>query len=230
EKGAVDSCEQTASVTVAECKPTCSIQVTPDQVAKKGSVTVDVTGKWDTGGIRVEVTDPKGEPFATLTEFPATLTPTKRGFYNLAGTATNAAGSATSSSQFTVGRVRTPDGPADTPDSRWTARFFGLRIDPDEGPFRESTIRPNGVSERSHLHLDGGIGGGADLEYHFNPRVGLAGSVLYAPLESELFFDLDDEWESDEDDISFLAFLIGPNFHLTPDKKVDFYIGLFAGV
>ncbi len=114
--------------------------------------------------------------------------------------------------------------------SRWTARFFGVRVDPDEGPFRESTIRPNGVSERSHLHLHGGAGAGVELEYHFNPRIGLAASAIYAPLGSELFFDLDDEWESAEDDVSFLSFLIGPNFHLTPEKKADLYLGLFVGL
>lgn len=226
--GAVDSCQQTASVTVADCKPSCDIRVSPPQVDKKETVTVDVSGKWDAGGISVEVTDPKGQPFATLTEFPATLTPKKRGVYKLSGTATNAAGTAGCEAEFTVGRAPgTRSARGD--DSRWTARFFGLRLDPDDGSISESLIRPDGVSERSHLNLDGGVGGGAGLEYHFNPRIGLEGSLLYVPLESELFFDLDDEWESAEDDVEMLAFLIGPNFHLTPDKKVDFYIGLFVG-
>ena len=220
EAGDIDSCQETASVEVPDCKPSCAIRVTPGEVSKKESVTVDVTGNWD--AIEVEVTDPKSEPFAKLTDFPATVTPTKNGIYKLSGTATNAAGSASCTAEFTV---------APKPrDSNWTARFFGVRIDPDEGPFNESRIRPNGVSERSHLHLDGGAGAGVELEYHFNPRIGLAASAIFANLESELFFDLDDEWESDEDDISFLSFLVGPNFHLTPDKKADVYLGLFVGL
>lgn len=220
-EGDADTCEETASVMVKDCEPelSCSIQVDPSQVSRRESVTVNATSE-GAESLTVEVTDPKGDSFATLTDFPATLNPKKTGVYQLDGTASNGGDSASCSAEFTVA--------AD--DSRWTARFFGLRVDPDEGPLRESTIRPDGVSERSHLHLDGAPGAGAELEYHFNDRVGLAGSVLVAALGSELFFDLDDEWESDEDDISFLAFLIGPNFHLTPDKKADVYFGLFAGL
>ncbi|MEM7350028.1 MAG: outer membrane beta-barrel protein [Acidobacteriota bacterium] len=218
-EGAVDSCEQKATVKVDECKPHCALEVSPTEVQRKENVTIDVSGKWDSGGIKVDVTDPKGN-VTTLTDFPATMTPRKRGVYQVMGTATNSAGEASCKSQFEVVK----------PESAWTARFFGLKLNPDDESIFASSLRPNGVSERTKVALDGGEGGGVGLEYHFNPRVGLEGSVLFAQLGSKFILDLDNDWEQDEDDSSFLAFVIGPNFHLTPDKRVDFYIGPFIGI
>ena len=223
QKSDVDRCSETASVTVAECQPSCSIDVSPSQVRKKESVTVAVTGKWDPNGIRVEVTDPKGASYATLTEFPATVKLTKRGDYTFDGTATNAAGSASCQAQATVGRAETTGG-------KWTARFFGLRLDPDDGKIDRRIVRADGLSERSLFSLESGVGAGAGLEYHFNRRIGLEGSALYVPLGSKFFFDLGIDWAEDDDDVEMLAFLLGPNFHLTPDSRVDFYIGPFVGI
>lgn len=218
-EGAVDTCQQTATVKVAECKPSCDLQVTPTQIQRKESVTIDVSGKWDSGGMKVEVTDPKGE-VSTLTDFPATLTPRKRGVYRVVGTASNSAGEASCEAQFEVVG----------PEVAWTARFFGLQLTTEDDAINQSSLRPNGVSERTRLTLDGGEGAGVGVEYHFNPRIGLEASLLYAQLESQFILDLDSEWEQAEDDSSFLAFVIGPNFHLTPDKRVDFYIGPFVGI
>ena len=127
-------------------------------------------------------------------------------------------------------RAELVDTPVVEAESRWTARFFALRLDPDDGSIDQTRILPSGLSERSVFKLDGGVGGGAGIEYHFNQRIGLEGTVLYVPLGSDFFFDIGVDWAGDSDDVSMLAFLIGPNFHLTPDKKVDFYIGPFIGI
>lgn len=215
--GDVDTCQQTATVKVDECKPSCSINVSPTQVKRGEMVEVAVSGKYD--AIEVELTGPKGQ-VSTLTDFPATVKPRKRGIYTLKGTATNSVGSASCESQFELVK----------PKADWTVRGFGVSVDPDDNAITESLIRPSGVSERSRLTLDRGEGLGVSLERHFNPRIGLEASVMVAQLDSSLFFDLGNDWEEDSADVDMLAFMIGPNFHLTPDKRVDFYIGPFIGL
>jgi len=215
--GDVDSCQQTATVKVDECKPDCSIGVSPTEVKRGETVEVTVSGKYD--DIEVEMTDPKGN-VSTLTDFPAAVQPRKPGIYTLKGTATNSAGSATCDSQFELVK----------PESSWTVRGFGVSFDPDDDAITESLIRPSGVSERSRLTLDRGEGVGVSVERHFNPRVGLEASAMVAQLDSSLFFDLGNDWEEDSADVDMLAFMIGPNFHLTPNKRVDFYIGPFIGL
>ena len=229
--GDTDTCSATAQVDVKDCAVSVTLSADPLEVKRRESIQVDVSGSYDSvsvtfkdkDGEAAEAYDAGGNPISELTA-SGPISFRKPGTYTLEATAQRC------QDLPEVCRKTATGGPVDVEVSgRWTARFFGLRLDPDEGPFRESLIRPDGVRESSHLHLDGGVGVGAGLEYHFNPRIGLEGSLLYVPLETELFFDLDDEWESGEDDMDLLAFLIGPNFHLTPDKKVDFYVGLFVG-
>ena len=85
------------------------------------------------------------------------------------------------------------------------------------------------VNERSDLRLNSGEGLGLSLEYRFNERIGIEGGVDFAQLDSTFMFDLDEAWETDSDDISMLTFLAGLNIHLSPDAKVDFYIGPVLG-
>ncbi len=219
--GDVDTCSESATVEVPDCQVSLALTADPVEIRRGQTVQVGVSGTYD--DVSVAVKDKDGDEVPEVSA-PGEVKFKKAGVYHVEATATrcqNLPGNCPQS-KTEVTTVTVKPG--------WTFRFFGIRMYPDEGPFNEARIRPNGVSERSHLHLDGGVGGGAELEYHFNERVGLAASALYVPWESELFFDLDNDWESDEDDISMLAFLIGPNFHLTPGKKVDVYIGPFVGV
>ncbi len=229
--GAVDSCSETASVDVPDCQASVTMTADPTEVRRKDPIQVDVSGTYDQvrvtfkdeDGNAAEAIDAGGNAISEL-DGSGAISFKKAGTYTLTADASRCDDLPQKCRQTATAEAMVKVKPG------WTARFFGVKLDPDEGPFRENTIRPDGVSERSHLHLDGGIGAGAELEYHFNERIGLAASAIYVPLGSELFFDLDDEWESAEDDISLLAFLVGPNFHLTPDKKVDFYLGLFVGL
>jgi hypothetical protein len=91
-------------------------------------------------------------------------------------------------------------------------------------------LRSDVVEERTKLRFDGGEGLGAGLEYHFNERVGLEGTLIFADIDSSFILDINAEWERDTDSSSTLMFLFGPNFHLTPGRRVDFYLGLFAGL
>ena len=42
-------------------------------------------------------------------------------------------------------------------------------------------------------------------------------------------FDSQTVWEMDDGGMDYLSFTVGPNFHLTPGRKVDFYVGPFVG-
>ena len=230
--GAVDTCSESAEVTVPDCQASVDLSVDPTEVRRKESIQVDVSGTYD--DVTVTFKDKDGDAAQAFDSGGNAISELKGSgavSFKKAGTYTFEAEASRCNDLPQMCRQTATAGPVSVKvKPGWTARFFGVRVDPDEGPFLESSIRPDGVSERSHLHLDGGAGAGVEVEYHFNERIGLAASVIYAALGSELFFDLDDEWESDEDDISFLSFLVGPNFHLTPDKRVDVYLGLFAGL
>jgi hypothetical protein len=219
--GPVDTCSERKTVNVPDCQVSLSLTADPPEIRRGHSVQVGVSGTYDE--VAVTVKDHDGNEVPGLSA-PGTVRFKKAGVYQVEATASrcNDLPDRCRQTKTEVTTVTVKPG--------WTFRFFALRMDPDEGPFQTSTTRPNGVNERTHLHLDGGVGGGAELEYGFNDRIGLAASVLYVPWGSKFFFDLDDEWEAAEDDISMLAFLIGPNFHLTPAKKVDFYLGPFVGV
>ncbi len=227
-EGAVDSCSESARVEVPDCRVSLAMTADPTEVRRNESIQVDVSGTYDQvqvvfkdkDGNAVEAQDAGGNAVSELTGSGA-VSFKKAGTYTMAATASRCNGRCrqTETAETVV-----------TVKPGWTARFFGLRLDPDDGSIHQDTIRPNGVSERSLLTLDSGIGAGAGLEYHFTPRVGLEGSLLYVPLGSIFMFDLDNAWETDDDDSDMLAFLLGPNFHLTPDKKVDLYFGPFVGI
>ncbi len=229
--GAVDSCSESARVEVPDCRVALTMNVDPTVVRRKESIQVDVSGTYDQvqvafkdkSGNAAEAQDAAGNTISELTG-SGTVAFKKAGTYTLAATASHCNDLPDKCRQTATAEAMVTVKPG------WTLRFFGLRLDPDDGAIRQSSIRPDGRSERSVLTLDSGVGAGAGLEYHFTPRVGLEGSLLYVPLGSDFMFDIDADWAMDADDVEMLAFLIGPNFHLTPDKKVDLYFGPFVGV
>ena len=109
-------------------------------------------------------------------------------------------------------------------DSRWTVRGFPLRMDVDDDRFDTD----DGV-ERSSLTTSGGYGVGFNVEYRPNDRFGLEAGLLYSEIDSMLTFDSPTEWLMDHDSSSLLVLTFGPNFHLTPGKRADFYVGPFVG-
>ncbi len=230
--GETDSCSATADIEVADCAVSVDLSVDPAEVRRRESIQVNVSGTYDDvsvtfkdeDGNPVEARNADGNPISELSGSGA-ISFNKAGTYSLEASATRC------NDLPEACRKTATAGPAEVDvRGRWIARFFGIRLDPDDGSIDQSRIRPDGLSERSVLKLASGVGAGAGLEYLFNERVGLEGSVIYVPLGSDFFFDIGVDWAADDDDVDMLAFLIGPNFHLTPDKKADFYIGPFVGI
>ena len=114
------------------------------------------------------------------------------------------------------------------PNPWWTLRGFAGPLQGDD-EVRTAGSRADGTSERTKFQMGNGALLGLGAEYHFNDRVGLEAAVLAGRLDSKFTLDLNNDWATDSQDIDFFAVTVGPNFHLTPDKRVDFYLGPFVG-
>ena len=229
--GEIDTCSASTDLEVKDCSVSVDLAVDPAEVRRREAFQVDVSGTYDDvsvtfkdeDGNPAEAHDADGNPISELND-SGSISFRKAGTYTLEASATRC------DDLPSVCRKTAMAGPVEVDvRGRWIARFFGVRLDPDDGTLAQNRIRPDGLSERSVLSLDSGVGAGAGLEYLFNERFGLEGTVMYVPMGSNFFFDIDVDWAEDDDDFQMLAFMIGPNFHLTPDKNVDFYIGPFIG-
>ncbi len=234
-KTETDTCSETATVDVADCQVSLNVTAEPIEVKRGEDIQVDISGTYDSAKVTFEkdgaAVDAKSgeEMISELTE-SGTISFRKTGTYQLKGSAVSCEGKDKAGNDWP--KVCTKNATAETTVTvkpAWTARFFGLALDPDDITLAQDRIRPDGASERSVLTLDKGQGVGAGLEYHFNDRVGLEASILYAVLDSKLFFDIGSDWAEGNADADLLSVVIGPNFHLTPGKKVDLYIGPFIG-
>lgn len=232
EGGEADTCTETATVVIEPRLPSCEI-VEPTEMVfyRKALFTLNATGEnYDSLSVRFkdaatgQYVDVRGEDrrtYSEVTSFPVSVSIKKAGEYVIEGTASNAQGTEMCEKRITIEKP---------PTSAWTFRGFLAKVDTDDDMLMTTRLRSPLVEERTKLRFDGGEGLGAGLEYHFNDRVGLEGTVIWADLDSSFILDINAEWERDTDSSSTLMFLFGPNFHLTPGKPVDFYIGLFAGL
>jgi len=199
--------------------PSCSITVSPASTTVDTPVEVNVTGTWDS--ITVDVIDESGATVMSVPPpYPSAVTFDKPGAYTLTGTATNeAAETATCEARVVAERV-----------ARWTIRPFVAFLDPTGDRAHTQRVRPDGVVEQSTQSFGAEPGVGISAEYHFSDRLGLEVALIAANLDSRFMFDLDDAWGNAEEDIDFTAVTIGPNFHLTPNRRVDVYAGPFIGL
>lgn len=225
--GAADSCQDSETVEVANCLPDCALEA-PASAARKESFTVSATGYYDSISLQVkneegevvEVRDDAKGRHRSFDALPATFYVKKPGDYTLAATATNDVGSAECTRSITIV-------PGDM--LPWTVRVMGFTLDTDDDQVTRDLIRPDGVHERSILKLDGGTGLGLDIERHLSERVGIQASVEFGDIDAKFEFDLDNDWDMDDQNVSYLAITLGANIHLTPSSRTDFYIGPFVG-
>ncbi len=118
----------------------------------------------------------------------------------------------------------------------WKIRGFLIASDGDAGQFTVVDTAPGGTlalgqaEERTDLKTSAGGGVGLNVEYRANDRIGIEGGLLYWELDSMLSFDSATEWLMAGDSTNVLTITAGLNFHLTPNQKVDFYIGPYIGM
>ena len=209
--GPEPGCEESVELERCKAPPAeCSIAVVESAYSRQG-FDVSITGHKELSlaaagadGVAVEVTSP--------------MTIKSPGVYTFTGTAVNEAGEeATCSAAIDI-------------DARWTLRPFVGRVDVGTNQIAESATLPDGTNERNMFSVEDGQALGLGLEYHISDRVGIEGDLIYGNLDSSFKLDFDNDWEMDTGDISMLTFTVGPNFHFTPDKKVDVFLGPFIGV
>ncbi len=235
------TCSKTAPAITTCPKPECSITA-PIKVKKRQPFEVSMTGN---GLLDLEVKDPKGGTVSLANDaaspFSTEQTYKKKGDYLYSGMVTTEFGdTATCQAKTCVGR-KCPEPPdcegcppkvaerCGAPDSNLTLRAFGARFDSGDEARTITQISPT-LQERTKTQVGNGFGAGASLEYLFSKCVGLEGGLLYGQLDSMYTLDLNELWGMEGDDLGFLAFTLGPNFHLTPNSRVDLYLGPFLAL
>ncbi len=109
-------------------------------------------------------------------------------------------------------------------ESSWTLRFGGVWVDTDGG---SRQILADG--DRVETDADTDFGFAITAERRFNERVGLEfGALMIASPTLGVRVSSDSESFEVSDDLGLQLFGAGLNFHLTPDKSVDFYLGPFV--
>ncbi len=220
-----------AAVSCVECRLAASYDETSHTftVDAGGSVgTVDVTGVTLPDGTAGNLLALKAAGTNRWTWAPEI--PKKRGDYTYTFAARAEAEGATKDCNASVtipgkkGPARDGGGTAGTAAGLWIARGFGVKLDGDDSVFQSSFL-PDGRNLRDHASLEGGTGIGFSLERLLTDRMGLEFGVMFADLEARLMRDIDEAWETAEADIDVMPITLGLNFHLTPSKRFDLFIG-----
>ena len=217
-------CRETATVPRhVPPPPPVTLSATPPVVKTKYPVSVVATAdSVCLASMNVVTKDPRG---AEIDRRESTSSPIqyetsfkKPGVHSFEASATDAIGQ-TGTAPPTSVRVR----------PRWTLRFFGASINPDDERIMTERRPTSSTLERTAFSLDNGFGVGAAAEYHATERVGIEGSFLLGRVDSSFKLDLNGDWAMQDDKIALRTFSVGPNFHFfRSDSPVDVYVGPFV--
>ncbi len=103
-------------------------------------------------------------------------------------------------------------------DDKWHLRFGGVWLDSD-AVFSEVDSDGN----RIEASFDGALGIGLGLERLFSRRFGLELGAIFA--EPDIDAGLGGSVFNASNGVNLTSITLGFNFHLTPDKAVDLYLG-----
>jgi len=235
----------TASVDVMRAKPVCDIDVMVDP--ETNMITVDASGsagEFELSGFTLpdgSAGDMAGlqggdadswtfDPSDTLKRKPDNYTYTFAGMTELHGFETKCDAAAVI--------VR------DAPDYRWIVRGFYAPIWPSTGTVNDEipAAEPAATGANANgfipgqpvftqFSLESDAGFGANVEYKFTPNWGLQFDAIFSTVEGHLMWDQTGGlWLMGEDSLDFTQFDLGANYHFTPDRRVDFYLGAFVGL
>lgn len=226
-RGETTTCTATATVPAIVPCVECRLAASYDETTK--TFTVDAGGS--VGSVEITgITQPDGSggDMSALTaagDDRWTYAPKRRGRkpggYTFSATASEAGETDSCSATATV--------PERVAEGDWILRVFGAVVDTDED-FRSASTLPNGSSLRDHLQVERGQGFGFGIERKFTPRLGLELSAIFADVDANFMRDIDTLWEMVSENPEFVPITLGLNLHLTPDRKVDFYLGPLIGV
>jgi outer membrane protein W len=117
--------------------------------------------------------------------------------------------------------------------ARWTLRLFGayVRASADAG----ENLNPAATDYRQKINLGAHHGGfGAGFEYRNLhvcdlSRWGIALDAIHSELDTHVLIDRSNAWGRQHEGVSFTPVLLSLNYHFTPNKPVDLFIGPSVG-
>ncbi len=116
-----------------------------------------------------------------------------------------------------------------TRDSRWIVRGAALGLFPTGDELGVVTLVPEPLPEPSRQRdISEDSGFGVELEYLVKRKIGVELTVLLGDFGADLILDTGELRSMADDDIGFQAVTLGVNYHFTPGKRVDFYVGAVA--
>lgn len=119
--------------------------------------------------------------------------------------------------------------------AKWSFRLFGAYLRASDDKFHETLSGGTAVEERRKFDLGGHHGGfGAGFEYRplhvcDLSRWGVAVDVIDSELDSHIMIDSPRGWGMGEEKVSILPVLLSLNYHFTPGKRADFFVGPTVG-
>ncbi|HVS65700.1 MAG TPA: hypothetical protein VMT85_19590 [Thermoanaerobaculia bacterium] len=134
------------------------------------------------------------------------------GTYTVQGLVTDDLGQ-TATDEVTINVTRPP--------TQWTLRPFVGRMDTDD----EVRQAWEGGDIRRNWLLDGGVALGAQAEVKFREWLGLGFGAMLHRHELHFMFDTPTAWLMDDDDLDGFTLFAGPLFHVTPQRRVDIFLG-----
>jgi hypothetical protein len=208
-RGETLECRVDDTVTLDIAEPGITLSASATDVFVKDEVLVTATPRVDPCA---EITAVALDSRAVQPPYQAPFSWTKPGTYTVEGVVTDDLAQ-TARAEVAINVTRPP--------GTWTLRPFLGRMDTDD------TIRQawEGGDVRRNWLLDGGVAAGVEAEYRFRPWFGLSFGALLQRHELHFMFDTPSVWLMDDDDLDGYTLFAGPLFHLTPDRRVDFFLG-----
>lgn len=113
--------------------------------------------------------------------------------------------------------------------TRWIVRGGALWLRATGDEAGDVTVTPElPAGARRQKGISDGPGFGLGLEYLPRRHFGVELTALVGEIGADLTLNVEEVRSTDSQDIGFTAVTLGVNYHLTPAKRADVYVGAFA--
>lgn len=119
---------------------------------------------------------------------------------------------------------------AQTDDSRWTLRGYGLGwLGVDDQVTVTRSADELRAEERTTHSVSDGSGFGLALEYRVTRKLGAELGVLFSDLDTDFRFESGATSLTDSDQIGVYTVTVGLSYHFAPGRRTDVFLGAFVG-
>jgi outer membrane protein W len=110
--------------------------------------------------------------------------------------------------------------------SRFTLRGYGAFLSPTGDAV--SVDHPESLERTTHTVTEDGSGFGLSAEYRWRPRLGVELGVLVADVDSGFRLESGSAAVTDVEAMGIESVSLGLNWHLAPERRFDFALGVFV--